>query len=283
MFHLELFSSSNGTSGANTFIQTNYVSAGAVLPAISNGMQVSPNIPFLMAVAGVGSHMVHIRPQSPSQTSAFYSTLSPNNRGTAFESPPRIWDFSGAPLMLKPTEEFDIFTSQNSGGAETQYVACLFSDGTIDRNLPGINPASVSLNPGQIGHYFTAHATAATTLSAAAWTQVTPAFDNALYAGYYAIIGMRVFSATGLFFRLYPATGPVWRPGGTCVQAYDSLDPVNQRGYQQVVFPQQGWGVWHRFMQNVPPTVGIFATSADTAEEFWFDLVYLGPNTIQAI
>lgn len=110
-----------------------------------------------------------------------------------------------------------------------------------------------------------------------------PAFDQALYAGTYALIGARCFSATGLFFRMFPAMGSKWRPGGICVQAYDQLDPINQRGFSYGSPGIGGWGVWLSFFQNVPPQVEFFATAADAAEEGWFDLVYLGPQTSGSI
>jgi hypothetical protein len=104
-------------------------------------------------------------------------------------------------------------------------------------------------------------------------------FDQALPAGYYALIGARAFSASALFFRMFPAMAPLWRPGGVAVQAYDQLDPVNQRFIPNMSDMSQGWGVWLSFYQNVPPQCEFFATAADTAEEGWFDLLYVN-NTV---
>lgn len=281
MFHMELFSSSNTTSGANTFKQVNYVTTDNVLPAQVSGLQVSPQLPYVMAVFPIGAHLVHTRIQSNSMLPFPYITMDPGNRGSAFESPPRYFDFSNFPLPLKPTEEFDVFCSQNSGGSETQYVAVQFSDGKPTPLPLTVNPANMISSPITPGRFFTVHWTAAVTLTAAAWTQVAPTFDQALYAGYYALVGARAFSATGLFFRMFPSFGPLWRPGGVCVQAYDSLDPDNQR-YSNAYEPApSSWGVWLTFYQNVPPQVEFFATSGDTAEEGWFDLVYLGPQVLQ--
>lgn len=281
MFHMELFSSSIA-SGANTFAQINYFSTDNILPKLVNGMQVSPNLPYLMAVFGVGANQVHLRAQANSMLPFPYPTLSPNNRGSAFESPVRAWDISYAPIPLKPTEEFDIFGTQNSGGAQTQYVACLFSDGKPSPLGAHVNPPGVIANPATAGRWFSVHWTASTTLTAAGWTQVAPVFDQALYAGYYALVGARCFSATGLFFRMFPSMGPLWRPGSTMVQAYDGYDVPNARGFNGQNGFFSTWGAWLYFFQNVPPQVEFFATAADTAEEGWFDLVYLGPQVIPA-
>lgn len=281
MFHLELFSSSLAT-GANTFQQLTYFSSDAILPRLVNGMQVSPDIPYLLAIMGVGANLVHVRAQANSMLPFPYPTLSPNNRGTAFESPTRVWDFSRAPLPLKPTEEFDIFASQNAAGAQTEYVACLFSDGHPTA-IPGtLNPHQITLNPATPGRVFSVHWTASVTLTAGNWTLVQPAFDQALYAGYYALIGARVFSASGLFFRMFPAMGPKWRPGGTCVQTYDGYEHPSQRGFNALNSQFAGWGSWLTFYQNVPPQCEVFATAADTAQEGWYDLVYLGPQVISS-
>lgn len=280
MFHMELFTSSIA-SGANTFAQLNYFNQDNILPIQVNGVQVSPDLPFIHSVFAVSANLVHIRMQANSMLPFPYSTLSPNNRGTAFESPPRMYDFSRAPYPLKPTEEFDIFATQNSGGAQTPFCAVQFCDGPRSEIPTRINPRGLTDNPQQIGRAAPVHWQASTTLSAGTWTKVQPNFDQALPAGYYALVGARVFSATGLFFRMFPAMGAKWRPGGICVQAYDQMNPKGQRLFYEQMIHEAHWGVWLTFYQNVPPQVEIFATGADTAEEGWFDLVYLGPNYVR--
>lgn len=282
MFHMELFSSSIAT-GANTFGQLTYFTPDNILAKQVNGLQVSPTLPMLHSYFGVGAHLVHVRAQANSMLPFPYISSSPNNRGSAFESPPRGWDFSRWPLALKPTEEFDIFATQNSGGNETEYVAVQFCDGPPTPLGVAVNPPGIAASPAMPGRFFSAHWTATTTLTAGGWSLVQPSFDQALYAGYYALVGARAFSATGLFFRMFPSFGPLWRPGGACVQAYDGMDLMNQR-YMNSFGPEPGgWGVWLTFYQNVPPQVEFFATSADTAEEGWFDLVYLGPQVTQGL
>jgi len=282
MFHLETFSSSIAT-GANTFAQLTYVAADAVLQKLVNGMQVSADFPFLAMVSGVSANLVHIRAQAPSMQQFPYITIGPNNRGTAFESPPRVMDLFNQPLALRVTEEFDIFATQNAGAAQTPFVLTTFSNGHIDRPAIQINPATIQQNPITPGRFFTAHATATQTQVANAWTQCTLAFDQALFAGYYAIIGARAFSATALFFRLFPAMNIRNRPGGIAVQAYDQLDPAGQRAIPYTGGILAPWGVWLNFYQNVPPKIEMFATAADAAQEFWLDLVYLGPQILAAV
>jgi hypothetical protein len=264
MFHVELFSSSIA-SGANTFAQLTYVQADAILPKLVNGVQVAPGLPRLMFAAGVSANLCHIRTQAPSMLPFPYPTLAPNNRGTGFESPPRVHDLRSMNIVLAPTEEFDIFATQNAGAAQVPYVLVAFWDGNLAQR--------------PTGRYFSVHWTAAQTLTAGAWTQVTPLFDQGLPAGLYAMVGARTFSATALFFRMFPAMAPLWRPGGIAVQAYDQLDEPNARGHDIESLGPGWWGEWLRFYQNVPPSVEIFATAADTAEEGFFDLVQVGTAT----
>src|SRR5271156_6123449 len=117
MFHAELFSSSIAT-GAQTFAQLNYVSADAILTSIINGVQVSTSLPNLHSVIGIGANLVHVRAQANSMLPFPYITMGPNNRGAVAESPVRYFDFSHWPLALKPTEEFDIFATQNAGAGQ---------------------------------------------------------------------------------------------------------------------------------------------------------------------
>lgn len=266
MFHMEAFSVSDTTSGANTFVQANYVTTNIVLPSQNNGVQVSPQLPFLHSLFGVGANMVHVRAQTPKFLPQPYPQFDPNNRGTAIESPPRFWDFSDNPLPLGPTDEFDIYVSQNSGGTETERVFVQFTD-----NM---------LAPVPSGKIFTVHAVSSTTLTASKFTPCIPTLDYPLPGGTYALVGARVFSATALAFRILPSMGPIWRPGGVAVQAYDQLDSPGQRTYPYTGTFGQGWGVWLSFYQNVLFQVEIFATSADTAEEFSFDLVQTSTATV---
>lgn len=282
MFHLEMYSSSIPT-GANTFGQVTFFASDAVLQQLNNGMQVSAQLPYLMAVAGVSVNLVDVRMQSPSQLPFPYINLNPNNRGTAFGNPPRVWDFSQAPIPLKMTEELDCFATQNAAGAQTVYIACLFSDGLRTPLPVPMNPAGIVNSPLTPGRVFTVHGTASATLTAGNWTQITPTLDQALPAGQYALVGARAFSATALFFRMYPQLSPQWRPGGIAVQAYDQIDPPNQRQFPETATAAGDWGTWLTFYQNTVPKVEFFSTAADVAEEVWLDLVWLGGATTQGM
>jgi len=284
MFHSELYSSSNGTSGATTFAQVNGLTTDNILPTQNQGYTVLQQLAYLAHVIGIGAHQCSVRPQANSMLPYPYITQAPSNRGTAAESPVRMLDLTLIPFPLRPTEEFDVFASQNSGGAEIQYALVNFCDGPprpagIVFNPPALVPGTL-----QVGRAFTVHATGSTTLTANAFSSVALTLDQTLPPGTYALIGMRAFSAHGLFARMFPSVPPQWRPGTICTQAYDALDPWYSRAWPLpgggVVAPM---GIWLTFPQNVLPQVEIYSTAADTAEEFWLDLVYYSTSVMPTI
>lgn len=264
-FHTVVFTSSTSSSGATTFVQLNF-KQDSIVPTLNNGLQVPKQLNKFGFLAGVGTSLTNIRAQTPAFLPFPWPAFAPTNRGSAFESPPRMFDGFKMPLPMNPTDEFDIYICQNSGGTETEYVFVTLTDGM--------------LAPAPVGRFFTVHATGTTTVTAGAFTACAMTFDQAIPAGLYACIGARAYSATGLGFRLNPAMEPLWRPGGIAVKAYDQMDPPGQRGYiydGQVIAP---WGVWMTFYQNVPPQIDMFCTSADTAQEVWLDLIQLNTMTV---
>jgi hypothetical protein len=283
MFHTEIFSSSIPNSGAGNIQQLNYFTAQSYLTPQQNGVQVALELPNIMFAAGVGAHLCNVRLQANSMLPLPYISLAPNNRGGAFESPPRCWDFSGQPIPLIPTEEQDVFVSQNSGGAETEYVLVSWCSGPPTPIPVNTNVSRVANLISPVGRYIAARFTTVATTSAGAWSNLQPVFDQNLLAGFYAVVGARVLSTTGLFFRLQFTVSSPFRPGGICVQSYDQMDPPNQRYMDSFGLPQIGWGTWATFYQNVPPVVQIFTTGADTNPEGELDLIYLGGQVTQGL
>lgn len=275
MFHMEAFRSALASGATDVFQQITYISAGALLAPSGSGLQVSAQLPFLHSAFGVSAHLENLQFQAASFLPLPYTTVSPNNKGTAAESPPRFWDFTPKYKALRPTEFFNLYGSQTSGGSETVTAFVQFTDNNRQAAPPIATAPSVNGN----GMLTIAHATAATTLTANAWSQVTPIFDQPLPAGQYALVGVRAVSATALAFRIAPVVEPLWRPGGVACQSADQLDAPNQR----YINPQTGkisdWGVWVTFFQNTAPFVQFWATSADTAEDMWFDLIKISDVT----
>ncbi len=248
MFTSELYTSSVA-SGALNQVTSLY---SGVTPTLNSGFQ-CPVLSNLGYVYGASLTAQRAQIQAPSLRPLPYPDFVAVNIGAGlFESPVRGVDMMHHPIPLNYTEEVDGFWK--TGTTHVAYLLISFTDGPVQPPPPG--------------RIFTAHATASVTLTAGAFTTVSFAFDQALPAGMYALVGCRVYSATAVVFKMIPAMGPLWQPGGIGVQAYDGLEPPKQR--------LGGWGTWLTFQQNVPPSVNLFATAADTAEEMWMDLVKVG-------
>lgn len=268
---LEAFRSTLTSGVTNVLQQVTYVSAGAILAPSALGLQVSANLSKLNALWGIGANLERVQAQAASMLPLPYPDYEPNNIGTAVETPAKVWDFTRAPKPLRPTETFNIFASQTSAGSEAETIFCEFTDGVI------VQPPPLAAGPAMNGNgmFTTVHATASTTLTANAFTQVTPVLDLPLPAGNYALLGARVLSAGALAFRMKPINEPLWRPGGVAVQAADAFDAPGQRFVNPLTGQMSHWGVWFTFFQNTVPNVDIWSHSADTVENFWFDIIKL--------
>jgi len=268
---LEAFRSSLASGVTNVLQQVTYISAGAILAPSANGLQVSAALSKIHSMFGVGANLENISLQAASMLPLPYPNYAPNNIGVEVESPAKFWDFSRAPKPLRPTETFNVFASQTSGGAEDEAVFISFTDGAISPAPALATGPAINGN----GMFTTAHATSAVTTVANSFNQCTPILDLPLPAGTYALVGVRVMGATTLAFRMKPINEPLWRPGGVAVQAPDELDPPGQRFINPLTGKMSHWGVWFTFFQNTVPNVDVWTTGIDTAQDFWFDIIKL--------
>jgi hypothetical protein len=248
LFTLELYTSS---VTAGSLLQVTSLYSG-VTPTLNSGFQV-PQLSNLGGVYTCALTNKRAQMQSPSMRTQPYPDFAPVNIGAGlFESPVRGVDLMRYPLPLSYTEELDMFAWVTT--THIVYGAILLTDGPV----PQTSPQAMR----------TVHATGATTLSAGAWTTVPLTLDQALPAGVYNLMGAKVVSATGVVFKFIPAMGPLWQPGGIANQVFDGMTPDGQR--------YGGWGTWLTFQQNVLPSLNLFATAADTAQDAWLDLVKVG-------
>ena len=102
-FHLEMFSSSIVSTSVTSQIQVTS-KFNNVVPTLNNGFQVPAALSKLGLVAGYSTHMSGIKIQAASMLPFPYPNFSPMNRGSAFESPARVFDFMANPIQLNPTE-----------------------------------------------------------------------------------------------------------------------------------------------------------------------------------
>lgn len=256
MLHLEVFSSSIA-SGTTPPLQVNAVKS-QIVPLDGSGLGfLLQSYSKILMVAHQGTNAIRAQLQSPTLRKQPFIDIVPVNRLALFDSPVRVADFSASPLQLSPSEALTAFATQNAGAGQVQSIGVWMTDGP---RVPRSGPPPLVV-----------HATGTTTLSALAWTAVAFTLDTQLDPGTYAIIGMRAFSATGLFARVIPNSGQQnLRPGVTMVQSYGGLDMKYARNGEL--------GTFVTFVTTNLPQFELFATAADTAEELWLDLVQLSPN-----
>jgi hypothetical protein len=80
----------------------------AIITASGAGL-LSSRLAYLMALAGVGLNMTRMQFQAPSLRDYGNVDVLPINIGAAFESPPRVDDFSRKMVPLAMSEEWDAF------------------------------------------------------------------------------------------------------------------------------------------------------------------------------
>lgn len=164
-------------------------------------------------------------------------------------SPHRVLDLRRNPIELVTGERLNAETDSNPAAAQIQSAFVWLADGPVEP----IN-----------GAIFTVHATATTTLVAQSWTGCPLTFDEDLPRGRYQIVGLRVRSAGCLAARVFLQGNP-WRPGVLGVDAQDDIEHPMFR-YGQL-------GVFGEFEDTDTVTVEVCSASADTAEDFYLDLI----------
>ena len=254
MQHMALFSSS--IANGAIMLQVTAV-PDPIVASSGNGLLAPATLPFLWRAAGVGTNLTRFQIQSATMRDYAPFDCAPVNVGTLLESPFRYLDFSDNPIRFQGVEEIDVFAVQSNAGAQRETVALWFADGA---------PRPVG------GRVFTMHWTAATTLTANAFTAVTPIFDNGIPSGLFAIVGSRQLSAGALFHRYIPRGGVPFRPGFPSAQAQDGYAFDGSRFTDYL----PNFGEALRFNNVTIPQVEIFSVSADTTEEGYIDMIQVG-------
>src|SRR5580704_1008420 len=136
MFHTSAFSSSIANDGA--LHQLTEI-PDSILPASGSGL-LSNALAYIMAVAYVGTSLVRGQFQAPSLRDYGNLDTSGINIGTAFESPPRLDDFSLKMIPAAVSEEWDSFAAQDNGSASEEEVAFVWSS---DNNIIPLGPKKI--------------------------------------------------------------------------------------------------------------------------------------------
>jgi hypothetical protein len=153
-----------------------------------------------------------------------------------------------ADLVLTPTENFQLFASEDGSGATDIF-------GLIALKAPGALPAM----PG--GDIRVLRATAQQTLSAYEWTTFTPTLEHDLEPGTYTLVGFIPISASIVAARAI-FTGQGYRPGvpGRPTSGDAHID------FDEKLYDKLMWYPMGSFTHISPPQFQFLAWGADTSE-----------------
>ena len=178
--------------------------------------------------------------------------ISPRVNALVFGSPPEVVMFPRSPIMLKPDEGVSMEQRSDPVAAERQYGILWLSKGPVE-------PVS--------GEIVTVRFTAAIALSAGLWVNGAITLAQALPAGNYDVVGMRIEGTNLVAARLVPIKGGNDRPGVAAVNAAADLDmPFSRFG---------ALGVWFSFANTQTPTLDALGVT-DTTQVGYLDLIQRG-------
>ncbi len=221
-----------------------------VLTQSGDGYVIDKRMKFLLAAWAFGTTLTRAQVQTPTFAQIAQQELTSINTSAPGAGAMTKYDYyGGAARALSETETLICQVIQSGGGSVIERVLLLLADAVP---APSVKPD------------FTIQFTAAQTLVAEAWTNFNMILTSNLPKGSYAVVGARVKSTGAVAARLR-FVGAADAPGFIACQSDLAIDPPFQR--------HGGMGVLGIFDQNLPPTMDLLSTSADTSESGELDLV----------
>lgn len=199
-----------------------------------------------------GAHVVEARINTPSLRSVVLPRIRPINVSATVPPIPavEVWNYS-APLMLRGNEEIRL-EGDNDSTTDNLYVGLVISD---------------TLQPAPQGPVYTLEGTSGDTATVDQWTQIGVTWLDTLAAGNYALVGLNVVNASGVFCRAFLPNGG-FRPGGLC---------SNDNGYRtHPIFEHGNLGTWLTFNAFQMFNVEVLCSAGDTSHTVYAQLVKVG-------
>ena len=177
-------------------------------------------------------------------------------------SPTPLNNYLGKGINLTPGENMQLTTAETAAGGDRAYLAGIFlGDGNYGLGqFAGMPMETVRFVGGAAA-------------VAAAWTPSAITFDQALKAGTYAVVGMKLFATTNVFARLIFSNQGA-RPG--CIGYVTPATTVG--AIENPTFRNGNLGVWGTFSHNNPPQMELLCQAADAAavQLGYLDVVKIG-------
>lgn len=220
---------------------------GSMESRLSNNNHVLERDAYIIGAYVQATSLTAARFTAPSLRTVQSPRIRPVTRATQVPTDPNFMDLRWNPIKIMAREELGLEISNDlAAGTENTHGLYWISE---DMNFNSSR-----------GPLYIIRATGTTTLTADAWTLVTPTYETNLPAGRYEIVSFEYFGATAIAARLVNP-GQWWRPG---VLAQTSL---GNRTFWD--FTGGGFGSYGVFDTVSLPQFECLANAADTAEEFY--------------
>jgi len=222
--------------------------------------QVPPDYNSIAWAAALGVNVTRAQIVSPTlEVKRMSLDIIPHERGGiifSLESPrvlvPKV------DLVLTPTENFQIFGSEDGAGATV--VAAL-----VALKAPGALPAMPS------GDIRLVRATAAVTLVVDTWTTLTPVFEKDLEPGTYVLVGF-IPQSTNLIAARVMFPGGTYRPGVPGAAGANAVALDHGADFYDKLM----WYAMGTFTHVSPPQFQFLSTVADTSEVIILYVIKVG-------
>lgn len=253
MYHTCLYTGTVAASDALTSLSVS-TDGGDI---VSNG-QYFPNRDLdLLGVYAASAGITRSIVNTPTLRSVAGLQVRPVRVGALPGTNTNFSDLTRNPVVMKNQENIDMQAAKAGAGTEAGWAVLFLGNGRY-------NMAS--------GPRYKLRGTGTTTLTANAWSNVAVTWDFNIQQGWYEIQGIEVVSATAIAARLV-VPNYYYRPGVT------GLATVGER--LPSMFYDGRFGPAGRFNTVALPGLSVWATSADTAQTIWLDLVKVaGPDSV---
>lgn len=201
-----------------------------------------------------GTTLTQGRFDSPELRKAFNLDMARLNLGALEPINPYDWEeFFNRSIPLKAGEQLSCTRAEGAGGAEAAF------------GIAFLGPEEIP--PAPPGPIYTLLFTGTTTLVANTWTLVPLTPSQQIPSGRWAIVGAE-FCSVGCVCGRLQIPDQADRPGALGKDAYTDCPPD--------IFRRGRIGLWGEFNSDQYPQAEYLSNVADTAEDVWLDLVYLG-------
>jgi hypothetical protein len=197
--------------------------------------------------------------KSPTWNAQTLFNVDPLTAGVAQPNPPIVMFLNDYLPVIPQDEEVQVQMTDATATANTLTGGLWVATPDWSMNVPkGIGPLAV----------FPARFSFTATLAANVWSGLGPiVFEQALRAGWYAVVGAKIYATAALYFRVqFPRStlynGRALRPGDCTSSA------IGAQAWYTNLYVTSPFGVWGKFHTFELPQVEMYATAAAASNTY---------------